>query len=183
MVKERPAIAEEKAGIIQFRAATFADYNEANCIILTGLKNIFQKQLPNMPREYIARLVSPSSPWRNMGPTFALTLGRAGWLGFIAQVFDRNHWSLAIVKHGLQVVGGITYRPFSQRGFAEIVFCAITGTEQVKGYGSHLMNHLKDHVRAAHPGIEHFLTYADNYAVGYFKKQVGSNDTVDLPHS
>lgn len=41
-----------------------------------------------------------------------------------------------------------------------------------QGYGSHLMNHLKDHVRRAHPGVEHFLTYADNYAIGYFKKQV-----------
>jgi hypothetical protein len=26
-------------------------------ILLTGLKNIFQKQLPKMPKEYIARLV------------------------------------------------------------------------------------------------------------------------------
>lgn len=33
------------------------------------------------------------------------------------------------------------------------------------------MNALKDHVRAAHPTINHFLTYADNYAVGYFRKQ------------
>jgi hypothetical protein len=33
------------------------------------------------------------------------------------------------------------------------------------------MNSLKDHVRKAHPTINHFLTYADNYAVGYFKKQ------------
>jgi len=72
-------------------------------IILTGLKNIFQKQLPKMPREYIARLV-----------------------------FDRAHYSMAIVKRGLEVVGGITYRPFEGQEFAEIVFCAITGTEQVK---------------------------------------------------
>ena len=35
------------------------------------------------------------------------------------------------------------------------------------------MNHLKDYVKEAHPRINHFLTYADNYAVGYFKKQVG----------
>lgn len=39
---------------------------------------------------------------------------------------------MAIVKRGLEVVGGITYRPFEARQFAEIVFCAITGTEQVK---------------------------------------------------
>lgn len=33
------------------------------------------------------------------------------------------------------------------------------------------MNHLKDHVKSA-SDVMHFLTYADNYAIGYFKKQV-----------
>ena len=33
------------------------------------------------------------------------------------------------------------------------------------------MNHLKDHIKATSTS-RHFLTYADNYAVGYFKKQV-----------
>lgn len=78
---------------------------------------------------------------------------------------------MAIVKKGLRVVGGITYRIFPGRKFAEIVFCAITSTEQVKGYGSYLMNHLKNHVRQT-SDVEYFLTYADNYATGYFKKQV-----------
>src|ERR1700733_12464749 len=32
------------------------------------------------------------------------------------------------------------------------------------------MNHLKDYVKGSSP-ITHFLTYADNYAIGYFKKQ------------
>ncbi|KAI9877367.1 MAG: hypothetical protein M1823_007113, partial [Watsoniomyces obsoletus] len=32
------------------------------------------------------------------------------------------------------------------------------------------MAHLKDYVKATSP-IMHFLTYADNYAIGYFKKQ------------
>ena len=41
---------------------------------------------------------------------------------------------------------------------------------QVKGYGTHMMNHLKDfHVRVAR--VHHFLTYADEFALGYFKKQ------------
>jgi histone acetyltransferase len=56
-----------------------------------------------MPREYITRLV-----------------------------LDKNHLSMAIVKRGWKVVGGICYRPFESRGFAEIVFCAIDSTEQVK---------------------------------------------------
>lgn len=94
-----------------------------------------------MPREYISRLV-----------------------------YDRSHLSMAVVRKPLTVVGGITYRPFNNRGFAEIVFCAISSTEQVRGYGAHLMNHLKDYVRATSP-IKYFLTYADNYAIGYFKKQ------------
>ena len=78
---------------------------------------------------------------------------------------------MAVVKYpSLKVMGGITYRPFQDRKFAEIVFCAISSTEQVKGYGSRLMTHLKDYVRETYD-IQHFLTYADNYAIGYFKKQ------------
>ena len=54
--------------------------------------------------------------------------------------------------------------------FGEIAFCAITADEQVKGYGTRLMNHLKQHARDV-DRLSHFLTYADNYAVGYFIKQ------------
>ncbi|KAH9812318.1 Bromodomain-containing protein [Melampsora americana] len=136
----RPAVLEEEQNIIRFVVVT-NDKLPDSSIILTGLKDLFQRQLPKMPREYIARLV-----------------------------FSRDHYSLAIVKRGLEVVGGITYRAFESRGFAEIVFCAITSTEQVKGYGSHLMNHLKDHIKNT-TFCNHFLTYADNYAIGYFKKQ------------
>lgn len=142
---------EERSGLIQFRVVT-NDARPESMVILTGLKNIFMKQLPKMPREYITRLV-----------------------------MDRNHWSMAIVKRGLQVVGGITYRPFENREFAEIVFCAISSTEQVKGYGSHLMNHLKDHIKSV-SAIKHFLTYADNYAIGYFKKQ-GFSKEITLSRS
>jgi histone acetyltransferase len=99
---EKSAVLEEREGVIEFRVVN-NDNSKENMIILTGLKNIFQKQLPKMPREYIARLI-----------------------------YDRNHLSMAIVKKPLQVVGGITYRPFNHRRFAEIVFCAITSNEQVK---------------------------------------------------
>ncbi|KAI9337064.1 hypothetical protein DFJ73DRAFT_849758 [Zopfochytrium polystomum] len=131
---------EEMEGLIQFRVVE-PDKSNVAMILLTGLKNIYQKQLPNMPKEYIARLV-----------------------------YDRNHSSLAVVRPPLTVVGGITYRAFPARQFAEIVFCAISSTEQVKGYGARLMSHVKDYVSKA-LGIKHFLTYADNFAIGYFKKQ------------
>src|SRR6185295_5516856 len=116
-------------------------------------------------------------------------------------VYDRTHLSIAIVKKPLEVVGGITYRPFKGRQFAEIVFCAISSDQQVKGYGAHLMSHLKvmrlafrslltavadrireqDYVKAT-SDVMHFLTYADNYAIGYFKKQ-GFTKEINLDKS
>jgi histone acetyltransferase len=136
----KPAVLEERNGEIQFRVVNNDGASES-LIILTGLKCLFQKQLPKMPKDYIARLV-----------------------------YDRNHLSLALVKMPLEVVGGITFREFRARKFAEIVFCAVSSDQQVKGYGAHLMAHLKDYVRASSP-VMHFLTYADNYATGYFQKQ------------
>lgn len=109
----QPAVIEERNGEIEFRVVN-NDGAKDSTIVLTGLKNIFQKQLPKMPKEYIARLV-----------------------------YDRTHLSIAIVKRPLEVVGGITYKPFKGRTFAEIVFCAISSEHQVKGYGTHMMSHLK----------------------------------------
>ncbi|KAF6148369.1 hypothetical protein GIB67_025588, partial [Kingdonia uniflora] len=83
--------------------------------------------------------------------------------------YCRSHKSVMVIRHN-QVVGGITYRPYISQKFGEIAFCAITADEQVKGYGTRLMNHLKQHARDV-DGLTHFLTYADNNAVGYFIKQ------------
>jgi hypothetical protein len=45
-----------------------------------------------------------------------------------------------------------------------------------------LMNNFKMHIKNTYPGMMHFLTYADNYAVGYFKKQVRSHDMTAFSH-
>ncbi|KAF2688333.1 histone acetyltransferase GCN5 [Lentithecium fluviatile CBS 122367] len=148
---EKPAIIEERNGEIEFRVVN-NDSTRESTIILTGLKNLFQRQLPKMPKDYIARLV-----------------------------YDRTHLSLAIVKIPLEVIGGITFREFPHRNFAEIVFCAVSSDQQVKGYGAHLMAHLKDYVKATSP-VTHFLTYADNFATGYFQKQ-GFTKEITLPKS
>lgn len=123
---------------------------------LIGLKSLFAKQLPKMPRSYIARLV-----------------------------FDRRHTSLAILSDKPEVkdsddeiIGGICYRAFPTMRFAEIAFCAVSATHQVKGYGTKLMNLLKK--IAVETNIEYFITYADNYAIGYFKKQ-GFSKTITMP--
>ncbi|KZV30405.1 hypothetical protein F511_20681 [Dorcoceras hygrometricum] len=130
---------EEEAGRLKFVCVS-NDGEDEHMVWLIGLKNIFARQLPNMPREYIVRLV-----------------------------MDRNHKSVMVIRRNL-VVGGITYRPYASQRFGEIAFCAITADEQVKGYGTRLMNHLKQHARDG-DNLTHFLTYADNNAVGYFVKQ------------
>lgn len=61
-------------------------------------------------------------------------------------VFDRRHRSLAILR-GKTIIGGICYRSYPIQRFAEIAFCAISSTEQVKGYGTVLMNELKTLVK------------------------------------
>ncbi|CAD6205139.1 unnamed protein product [Miscanthus lutarioriparius] len=130
---------EEDSGRLKFLCYSNDGVDE-HMIWLVGLKNIFARQLPNMPKEYIVRLV-----------------------------MDRTHKSMMVIRNNI-VVGGITYRPYASQRFGEIAFCAITADEQVKGYGTRLMNHLKQHARDA-DGLTHFLTYADNNAVGYFVKQ------------
>ncbi|KAG5648571.1 hypothetical protein DXG03_003182 [Asterophora parasitica] len=143
---EKIAILEMRRGVIQVTPVE-NDQQPRSLIILVGLKTLFQKQLPNMPREYIARLV-----------------------------FDTNSRGLAIIKRGYKVVGGICFRPFPHRGFAEIVFFATASADQEKGYGGMLMDYFKAHIKQAYPNMMHFLTYADNFAVGYFEKQGFSKD-------
>lgn len=132
------------------------DGKPESLIKLVALKSLFSRQLPKMPRTYIARLV-----------------------------FDRKHTSLVILSDDPatkdtdeEVIGSICYRPFYDMRFAEIAFCAVNASHQVKGYGTKLMNLVKK--EGARTGIEYFITYADNYAIGYFKKQ-GFTKTISMP--
>eukprot|EP01105_Mastigella_eilhardi_P011493 TRINITY_DN2649_c0_g1_i1.p1 TRINITY_DN2649_c0_g1~~TRINITY_DN2649_c0_g1_i1.p1 ORF type:complete len:417 (-),score=128.51 TRINITY_DN2649_c0_g1_i1:22-1272(-) len=146
--RDEKAKMEEEQGVLSFDLIG-NDGDRNNVERLVHLKNIFQKQLPNMPREYLVRIV-----------------------------FDMfNHRSLLIQKNK-KVIGGICFRTFRDRGFIEIVFCAVMSSEQVKGYGSHMMNHLKEAMRQE--GLLYFLTYSDNFAIPYFQKQ-GFTKEVTLP--
>ncbi|XP_069673616.1 histone acetyltransferase KAT2A [Periplaneta americana] len=145
--RDETAKQEELRGIISFHVvgnSLTSAVSKQTMLWLIGLQNVFSHQLPRMPKEYISRLV-----------------------------FDPKHKTLALIKDN-RPIGGICFRMFVTQGFTEIVFCAVTSNEQVKGYGTHLMNHLKDY----HIGqnIYHFLTFADEFAIGYFKKQGFSKD-------
>lgn len=138
---------EEQSGLISFACLT-NDRQPLHSMALVAAKNIFSRQLPKMPREYIVRLV-----------------------------FDRSHYTFCLIKKQ-QIIGGCCFRPYFKQKFAEVAFLAVTSSEQVKGYGTRLMNHLKEHVKKS--GIEYFLTYADNFAVGYFRKQ-GFTQKISMP--
>jgi histone acetyltransferase len=117
---------------------------------LVDLKNIFSKQLPKMPKEYICKLM-----------------------------FDRKHEAIVIKKKDTQkIIGGICFRVYEEQSFAEIAFLAITSEVQVQGFGTRLMNRLKKEMTDR--GIEFLMTYADNLAIQYFKKQ-GFSETIQVP--
>jgi histone acetyltransferase len=78
------------------------------------------------------------------------------------------------------ILGGCVFRPFHSQRFAEIVFLAISTSEQVKGYGTRLMNRLKAHAQTV--GIQYFVTYADNNAIEYFRKQ-GFTKHLQMPET
>lgn len=86
------------------------DGRPSSLIKLVALKSLFSKQLPKMPRAYIARLV-----------------------------FDRRHTAIAILNEDPavkdtdeEVIGSICYRAFPEMRFAEIAFCAVNAAHQVK---------------------------------------------------
>lgn len=116
------------------------DQSPRNVAWLISLKEIFSKQLPKMKKDYIVSLI-----------------------------FDGRHQSLLCFDQNGTVVGGIAFKPFHAKRFAEIAFCAVTDMVQVRGFGTRLMTHLKEYAKRV--GMFHFLTYADNHAIGYFQKQ------------
>ncbi|XP_074041633.1 gcn5 acetyltransferase isoform X2 [Leptinotarsa decemlineata] len=138
---------EEKRNIIQLHVvgnSLTEPVTKQTMLWLIGLQSVFSHQLPRMPIEYITQLL-----------------------------FDPKHRTIALIKEN-RPIGGICFRPFQTQGFTEIVFCAVISREQVKGYGTHLMNHLKDYNISK--GILHFLTFADQNAIGYFERQGFSKD-------
>ncbi|XP_022179942.1 histone acetyltransferase KAT2B-like isoform X2 [Myzus persicae] len=138
---------EEEHGSIRFVVignSINSKVEKSTMLWLMLLRNLFRIQLPRMPVRYITRLV-----------------------------FDTKHKTLALLKDGVPI-GGICFCPFLPQGFTEIVFCAVKVDQQENGYGTQLLNHLKDyHIQH---NILNFLTYADKLAIEYFKKQGFSQD-------
>jgi len=81
--KQTLAVKGESQGDVAFKVIQ-NDETDESMLLLTGLKNIFQKQLPKMPKEYISRLA-----------------------------YDRNHVAMTVVRHPHSVLGGFVVSGFS----------------------------------------------------------------------
>lgn len=95
---------------------------------LVALKSLFSKQLPKMPRAYIARLV-----------------------------FDQRHTAIAILNDDPavkdtdeEVIGSICYRAFPEMRFAEIAFCAVNASHQVKVNTIYVLYRIQTFMLLAH---------------------------------
>ncbi|CAI2165899.1 12442_t:CDS:2 [Funneliformis geosporum] len=139
---------EEQEGDIRWRIIN-NDGSRENLFLLTSVKELISTALPKMPAEYIARVV-----------------------------YNHSHYNLVIVKEPNKVIGGICYRPFTERNFIEIVFFAVNGDYQDKGYGRRLMNRLKFFMRDV-VKIKYILVYADESAIGFFRK-IGFTTNITL---
>ena len=109
---------QEQTGSIQF-LVIHNDASLEHAILLVDLKNVFSMQLPNMPKEYIVKLV--------MDPrhrSLLLLRPRPG-------VKTTKQPSESALEY--EVVGGITWRPFYAQRFGEVAFCAVSSSDQVKG--------------------------------------------------
>ncbi|KCV68276.1 hypothetical protein H696_05197 [Fonticula alba] len=137
--------------------------------LLIAARSLFRKQLPNMPPEYVTRLVLD---WRHR--TLVLIRDPRP---------PEEETTLANGRYPRDILlGAITYRPFDVARIGEIVFCAVhSDQQQVRGHGARLMSALASHARR-HTPLRYWLTYADNHAVGYFRKQ-GFTTNITLPRT
>jgi histone acetyltransferase len=72
------------------------DHSRAALRQLLELKCVISRQLPKMPRTYICKIL-----------------------------FDGTHESLLAHNHNGQIVGGVCFRCFQGKDFAEVVFLAV----------------------------------------------------------
>ena len=161
---------DERDGVITYEFVT-NDGSDASLMQLVHCKCLFGRQLPKMPKEYIVRLVfdrrhfclvmkkkevvGTTPPSASASPSES---GSSIHPGEVPPTTGRTNET---------VVAAVCFRPFHT--FAEIAFLAVSSKDQVRGYGTRLMNHLKESLKRR--GVTDLVTYADNAAVGYFSKQ------------
>ena len=130
---------------LEFRFLNFRNREDQE--LLTDVKGLVIKQLPNMPPDYVIKIVYN---------------------------IEFHETIAAVSKVTGQLLGIICYRKFREQHFIEIVFCAVLSTAQFGGIGKSLMTRLKDKMLMEQ--YYHFITCADVEATGYFEKMGFSKD-------
>lgn len=175
---------DEADGSLSYKFVT-NDGTDESLIELVNCKCLFGRQLPKMPKEYIVRLVfdrrhlclmmtkkevvSVASLDSASSPSGSATSKQSKSKQPKQATFpEPDHQPMPLTPRSRDVVvAAVCFRPFGT--FCEIAFLAVSSKEQVKGYGTRLMNHLKEALKIY--GVTDLVTYADNAAVGYFTKQ------------
>ena len=116
------------------------DHTKQSLISLLGVRNLISRCLHRMPANYISSIV-----------------------------YNQDHTSIGGYNTHDELISCITFKPFSYRDFAELVFCVVKPEEQVNGVGASLMDRFKGYIQAI--GIHNVLVYADNTAIGFFERQ------------
>jgi histone acetyltransferase len=75
------------------------------------------------------------------------------------------------------IFSGVTFRSFTNKTFYEIAFFGVSHSHQMSGYGRLLMNKLKRICQ--NRDILYLFTYADDGAVGFFRKN-GFTDKITI---
>jgi histone acetyltransferase len=121
---------------------------------IISLRKVFTNQLPNMPIDYVNKLM-----------------------------FDKKHNLVSIERVNnskIKIIGGCCYRYFKKKEIIELVFLAISTSEQGKGLGKELMLRIREIARKL--GAKSVIACADNNAITYFKKQ-GFSKRISIPYS
>eukprot|EP00866_Antonospora_locustae_P000332 jgi/Antlo1/332/1658 len=167
--RDRKSLEKFVNGTIHFKVLFPAKgYNRETLPLLVRAKELFQTQLPKMPREYILK-----------------------------QVFDPKHRTICMFC-AEEMVGAICFRTFFEQQFCEIVFLAVDFRSQIRGNGGFMVSLFKEYFKSEiakhycgssrdesyveiveacmfrYTPLEfpiYLMTYADNSAIGFFKKQ------------
>ena len=157
MTQEQAMCDEEEDGRLRFELVNIGSGVKPTVLALLSLKVQLNDELPNLTEHYITEYL-----------------------------FDSAHSSLVCVRDGT-VVGGLAYRPHcssealedgDSASFAELTFFAVSDKYKGLGLGTRLMNRFKSVLLQQQ--LPRILTYADNYALGFFR-QHGFSTALTLP--
>ncbi|KAI1719800.1 exostosin family domain-containing protein [Ditylenchus destructor] len=85
--------------------------------------------------------------------------------------FNPLHSNMFIRNAKRNVIASICFHEIKARNLVELIFFVVHVNQQLKGYGTLMMNAFKQYIVDQQHKFQYILTYADNNAQDFFKKQ------------